>query len=299
MEVNSRPDVDRHNCVRTMDAARKQEGPRLGARAWSGLKATLPGVSMALRRSLRRLGVAAFSAPPAYYEDLLCTHHDHSFVDNERFAKAYRRAVEANGGRDPEKRWKTHVLLWAAERAAQIPGSFVECGVNTGFMSTALLDYLDWDRLERSIYLVDTFAGPPLSQYSGGERVRGQVALAEKAIAGGAYETDTEAVKRNFSEWKRVYMVRGTVPGVLPGVQAGPVSFLHLDMNSAKPEASALEFFWPSLEPGAFVVCDDYAQSGFIDLKRAIDRTASQLGTSVLALPTGQGLLWKATSGGA
>ena len=39
------------------------------------------------------------------------------------------------------------------------PGDFVECGVNKGFLSSAIMEYLDWNSLDRGFYLLDTFAG--------------------------------------------------------------------------------------------------------------------------------------------
>jgi hypothetical protein len=47
-----------------------------------------------------------------------------------------------------------------------LPGEFVECGVNAGFLSSAILQSLDWRNLRKKFYLVDTFAGPVVEQFS-------------------------------------------------------------------------------------------------------------------------------------
>ena len=65
-------------------------------------------------------------------------------------------------------------------------------------------------------------------------------------------------------------------------------------MNIVEPEIAALEFFWDKLVPGALVVLDDYGWGDHIEQKRAIDAFAMNRGTSVLNLPTGQGLMIKA-----
>ena len=71
------------------------------------------------------------------------------------------------------------------------------------------------------------------------------------------------------------------------------MAFLHIDMNCAPPEVSALRYFWPRLTPGAFVLLDDYAQRGRDVQRLAMDAVASEFGVSICALPTGQGLLMK------
>src|SRR3712207_9415580 len=59
--------------------------------------------------------------------------------------------------------------LWAGERSLQVDGDFVECGVNAGFISSAMMRWLDWNRVGRRFYLIDTFSGPVLEQYSSTE----------------------------------------------------------------------------------------------------------------------------------
>ena len=100
-------------------------------------------------------------------------------------------------------------------------------------------------------------------------------------------------IRRNFAEWPGAMVVQGSVPDVLPQVTADAIAFLHLDMNSARPEQAALEHFWPRLAPGAVVLLDDYAYRGYEQQGDAIDAVAANVGASVLALPTGQGLMVK------
>jgi len=77
---------------------------------------------------------------------------------NERFVAAYGRGVVA-AGEDYNWHWRVHVGLWAAGQASHIHGDFVECGVNRGFLSSAIMQMLDWDRTGRTFYLLDTFTG--------------------------------------------------------------------------------------------------------------------------------------------
>ncbi|HTQ55440.1 MAG TPA: class I SAM-dependent methyltransferase [Bryobacteraceae bacterium] len=246
-----------------------------------------------IRRRLEAAGYVVFNTrSPAYYarDSLFTTNNDH-FRASPDFQAAYARGVKAGGGADPHIEWRVHVALWAAGAAVRVPGDFVECGVNAGFFSSAVLHHLDWNRLDKRFFLIDTFAGPVAAQYSGEEVRGGRFAAAQDAAARGAYVTDLARVRANFAEWFRVEVVQGVVPEVLPSVPVSQVAFLHIDMNCAYPERAALEYFWGLLAPGALVLFDDYAYFGYESLTRAIDEAARSLGAQVLSLPTGQGLI--------
>jgi hypothetical protein len=232
-------------------------------------------------------------APGCYARDSLFTANNHHFQDDPAFRAAYARGVRASAGADPHMQWRVHVALWAAGIAARLPGDFVECGVNAGFVSSAIMQRLDWAKTGKRFYLIDTFSGPLLAQYSAAEIDAGRAGLAEEAIASGAYVTDMERVRANYAEWPDVEIVQGAVPGVLTALGLGQVAFLHIDMNCAYPERAALEYFWDHLAPGAMVLFDDYAYFGNDALAAAIDAAAANLGAEILSLPTGQGLIVK------
>ncbi len=259
----------------------------------TSLRQTFPALDRRLPAWFAQLGFGSIPSPPAYFEDGLCSLHDHSFVTDPRFEQAYRRGMQASGGVDHRLRWRTHVFLWVASQAARLPGDFVECGVNTGFLSSAMLDYLDWNRLDKTHYLLDTFSGPVREQYSAAELDQGRWDHAQKALEAGAYQTNLDAARANFAQWPRARVVTGAVPETLAQVEASTLAFLHLDMNCAAPEIAALEYFWPRLTPGGFVLSDDYAGRGFDEIRRAYDGAAAGFGVPILALPTGQGLLQK------
>ena len=229
-----------------------------------------------------------------YSQDGLITVHNHDFLDDPHFQSAYRRGVKA-GNVDYRFHWRVHVALWAAECASRIPGDFVECGVNKGFVSSAILHSLDWDELNKTYYLLDTFNGPAEELLSSAERAAGYVLRNEAAARTGFYANAVEGVEENFREWSRVRIVQGTVPHTLSKVEATAVSFLHIDMNCSEPEVAALDFFWDRLSPGAIVLLDDYAYVGFSLSKRGMDLLGEKRGFRVLSLPTGQGLILKTT----
>jgi hypothetical protein len=225
--------------------------------------------------------------------DGLYTIHRARFLADPKFQQAYQRGVQASDGIDPHTEWRIHIGLWAASLARRAAGDFVECGVNAGFVSSAVMQYLDWNTLGRRFFLVDTFEGPVLSQYSREEAQSGRVELVRHLQSEGRYVTDLERIRGNYSEWQRVEIVKGQVPDVLPSVHATSVAFLHIDMNCAYPEAAALAYFWPMVSERGVILFDDYCYEGYEAQSRAIDQVAGPLGAEVVALPTGQGLIVK------
>ena len=165
--------------------------------------------------------------------------------------------------------------------------------MNAGFISSAIMHSLRWNRLNRRFYLIDTFRGPVFDQYSPEEVERGRVSLAQDGIAAGAYVTDLSRVRANYAEWPNAQVVQGVIPEVLSTLDIGKVAFLHIDMNCAYPERTALEFFWDRLSRGAVVLLDDYAYFGHDQQTSAIDTAAQRLGATILSLPTGQGVIIK------
>ena len=216
------------------------------------------------------------------YEDGLFSRHNRDFIEDPDFVRAYGRGIEASG--DLRWRWRVHIGLWAASTAVKLPGDFVECGVNRGFLSTAIMEYLDWDNVGKQFWLLDTFQGIDLSQLEGDEL---EVARTRNEVMNLA---DADSVRTWFSQWRNVNVVVGTVPTTLSEVRAEQVAYLHLDMNSSPPEVAALEYFWELL-PRAVVLLDDSGYLGYEAQRHAMQALARRRNLAIASLPTGQGLL--------
>jgi len=238
-----------------------------------------------------KVGVRILKVRGRYAQDGLFTLHSDHFRADPAFRSAYRRGVQASHSVDPGFEWRVHVALWAARTGLRVEGDFVECGVNAGFVSSAIMKKLEWNTLGRRFYLIDTFTGPVLTQYSQAEIHNQRLIVARHALEAGAYVTDIDRIRTNFAEWQNAIIVQGAVPEILDRVEFGPVAFLHLDMNCALPERTAFEFFWDRLSAGAVVLLDDYAYYGHECQRDAIDGAARAKGAEVLSLPTGQGVI--------
>lgn len=255
------------------------------------------GLGRAINRGLSMMGLKVVRLPKGgkgsvYDQDGLTTLHNHDFLIDPNFQNAYQRGVQAAGS-DYGIHWRVYVALWAAQQAALVPGDFVECGVNRGFVSSSIMASLDWNNRDRDFYLLDTFQGLDERFVSPEERNEGALERNAEHLKSGFYVSSVDSVRANFAEWPRAKVVQGAIPESLTQVSSESVAFLHIDLNCSPPELAALQFFWPKLSSGAIVLFDDYAYVGYELQKTPIDEVVAAWGHSVLALPTGQGLLVK------
>jgi O-methyltransferase len=234
--------------------------------------------------------------PPAYDADRLTVWNKSvTFMSDPRFIRAYRRGMDSGhmigrpkgSSEDIHIEWRIAICCWAGWHAKQLEGDFVECGTNTGIMSLAVCDYTDFNSLDKSFFLFDTFRGVPDEQIDNYERA------IENETRSSHYEECYERTRSNFAPFPRAQLVRGKVPDTLNSVVIDRVAYLCIDMNIAYPEKAALEHFWPKLTRGAVVILDDYGWVQCRRQKEVLDASAQQLGARIFLLPTGQGMMLK------
>ena len=151
------------------------------------------------------------------------------------------------------------------------------------------MSYVDFaSRRDRKFFLFDTYSG----------LVDELVTDDDVAAHRHSYTDCYDFVVGAFKGHPNVVIVKGVVPHSLPSVNIERVAYLSIDMNCVQPEVAAMEYFWPKLVAGGVVILDDYGFSGHEAQKRAADRFAALVGTRVLSLPTGQGLLIKPAGAG-
>jgi len=227
-----------------------------------------------------------------YDYDGLYSIHNHDFMLDKDFRTGYKRGVEASGS-DYNWYWRVHMGLWGARSALRVEGDFIECGVNRGFLSSAIMKMLDWDTTGRTFYLLDTFQGIDEKYLSEREKEAGVMDRNREELKSGFYTTTLETVESNFSEWANKRLIVGSIPETLNEITSKKIAFLHVDLNCSPPEVAALEHLWERIEKGGIILLDDYAYYGYQPQKEGIDKWASARAIPVASLPTGQGLIIK------
>lgn len=223
---------------------------------------------------------------PSFCQDGLITNHNAFFMKDEKYLHSYQvaeRTLEQNTYYPLN--WRSHTLMWAAHHAIKLgEGDFVECGVCRAFMSSGVINYIDFNNHKnRSFYLFDTYCG----------LVDKQLVPEDIAAYRWKYDDSYDFVVKTFKEFKNVHVVKGAVPDTLDTVKIDKVCYLHIDMNCVFPEKAALEYFWPKVIKSGVVILDDYGFKGHEAQAKAADDFAESVGVKILCLPTGQGMLLK------
>jgi O-methyltransferase len=218
-----------------------------------------------------------------------------NFLSDPKFLAAYSRGMNSGhhilrpkgSTEDIHIEFRVYIECWAAQYGLHLDGDFVCCGVNTGIMPLAVCEYIDINSTDKHFWLFDTFCGIPENQMLPSERRDRITANAEY------YSECFEVAQRNFAPYHKVNLIKGMVPDTLSTTNIQRVSYLSIDMNIAYPERKAIEYFWPKLSSGAIVILDDYGFASYREQSESIDDFAAHVGTNVLTLPTGQGLIIK------
>jgi O-methyltransferase len=184
-------------------------------------------------------------------------------------------------------------VLWKTlQQAAHLPGEFIECGVFRG--GTALLEAatLQEQNQARPLHLFDSFAGMPTT-------TAGVDSFQPREFR----STSAEAVGRLLSPYPFVLLHVGFIPDTFAGLQTESIAWAHVDVDLYKSVCDCIDYIYPRLVPGGFMIFDDYGFPSCASARRAVDEAFTLLPEMPLCLPTGQCLVVKlgtpANSGGA
>jgi O-methyltransferase len=156
-----------------------------------------------------------------------------------------------------------------AVRMGNVPGDFTEFGVALGGSGACMAAALDGDR---RYFGFDVFGMIPPPTEIDGERVNARYKLIASGqshgIAGSVYygyiENLYDVVKATFSSLglpvddRRISLVRGLFADTLPNYGDVKIAVAHLDCDWYEPVAYCLNYVWPRLSPGGFIILDDY-----------------------------------------
>ena len=126
-----------------------------------------------------------------------------------------------------------------------IEGSMAEAGVYRGQTSKIIRRLAP----DRSYYLFDTFEGFPeqdLEPNQSDTRFNG---------------TSVECVMKNIGTSDNIFIRKGYVPETFNGLENEKFSFVLLDLDLYEPTMASLEFFYPRMTSGGYLMVHDYNNS--------------------------------------
>jgi hypothetical protein len=208
---------------------------------------------------------------------------DYRFLDprldwwsHEAF-NAYLKRFGEQDALNTERRWAVHELL---RLTREVPGDTAECGAYLG--AASFLICAANAGTDKTHHIFDSFEGLSAPGPQDGSYWRqGDMAASEQEL------------RRNLDRFDRVELYRGWIPERFPEVEDRRFSFVHIDVDLTEPTAESIAFFYPRLERGGVLVCDDYGFATCPGATRAMDDYLAERPEKMLALPSGGGVVIK------
>lgn len=173
-------------------------------------------------------------------------------------------------GWDGYRRMSMMECLFDCVLADDVPGDLVEAGVWMGGMTIFFAGLLQANGAsERAVWNLDSFEGIPLKGDMELEKYPEDRPWAE--VWEGKHNCSLQEVKTNFERFgllnDNVRFVKGLFKDVLPNSPIERIAVLRIDADLYLSTLQALEFLYPRLSPGGYVVFDDWK---FEPVRRAI-----------------------------
>jgi hypothetical protein len=157
-------------------------------------------------------------------------------------------------------------------------GHFAELGVYKGHTGGLLANFAR--RLDRTVYLLDTYEGFSHCDLTG---------IDADAEASSFADTSLAAVRSVVGE-SNVRFVKGYFPDTAAELPAdGTYCLVHIDCDLYAPMASALEYFYPRMVPGGFIIAHDYSSLHWKGAEKAVDEFFSGRPECPIPMPDGAG----------
>jgi hypothetical protein len=187
--------------------------------------------------------------------------------------------------------------IFAELSATGIAGDLLVAGVWRGGSAAYFQALNRHFRLDRRLWLLDTFAGfvheriqHRKDQWS--LRMLKKFEQPDSSIFPGADQV--RELFRACQLWdERVQIAAGPLEETFPSLLIDKLSLLHIDVDFYEPTRAALEIGYPKLEPGGYVIVDDYGVGAF-NCKEAVDEFRAAHGvTAPMRFLTTYAVCWK------
>jgi O-methyltransferase len=181
--------------------------------------------------------------------------------------------IRRTGGFYPDKRKICYQNKWDSVRRDfivlalkdildhNVEGDMVECGVYRGHTARLIHHYVP----ERKLFLMDTFDG-----------FREEDMDIEKKLLRYDFpdyfkDTSVEGVFNYIQpQNSNAIIIQGRIPDSIPNDFKDKIfAFVHLDMDLYQPTILALDFFYPRMSKGGYIIIHDY--NSWLGARKAVD----------------------------
>lgn len=201
--------------------------------------------------------------------------------NDESFNQFLEKFEELTPGHNADRRWMIGQLV---KVVAHVRGDTAECGVFLGSSSYLICRALP----DRTHFMFDSFAG-----------LSGPTAVDGTYHHEGDFKNDAvlNRAKTNMQGVKNASFLPGWIPERFKEVESRTFSFVHIDVQLYQPTRDSIEFFYPRMNEGGIIVCDDYGFTNCPGARLAIDEFLADKPEEMITLSCGSAFLIKGLQG--
>jgi len=152
-----------------------------------------------------------------------------------------------------------------------VPGAVLECGTHHGATLLGMAHVLGSRGIRTRIYGLDSFEGFPEPAAEDALDDGTMHPLVYQGALNEASLTELTGRLERMGLTDQVTLIKGFFDDTLPALAAERFSVVHLDCDLYDSYLSCLEFVYPRMLPGAYIVCDDYLSPAYVGATRAVD----------------------------
>lgn len=183
-------------------------------------------------------------------------------------------------GMNTDRHWMLDQLL---RLTASLSGDTAECGVYRGASSYQICRFnAALPDPSRTHFLFDSFQG-----------LSAPTAIDGRHWSLGNLHAPMKEAEKALAQFERKIFLPGWIPERFTEVSDRPFSFVHVDVDLYQPTKDSIEFFYPRLQPGGILLCDDYGFNTCPGATKAIDDYLRDKPEKAIALCSGGGFLVK------
>ena len=199
------------------------------------------------------------------------------WLDDDEFIRWFEGFFGNEHHHSLERKFTLRELL---KLTGHVAGDTAECGAFNGASSYLICDSIRGRDKEHHVF--DSFEGlsEPLEHDGHGWRK-------------GSLRCSEDVCRENLKDFHFVSYYKGWIPERFHEVQERTFSFVHVDVDLYQPTKDSMEFFYPRLETGGMLVCDDYGSGKCPGAYKALNEYLDGKPESVVMLTTGQGMVLK------
>jgi len=134
-----------------------------------------------------------------------------------------------------------------------VPGDIVECGVYNGGSAAVMASLCEKSPISRNVWLFDSFEGLPKPTDKDGAEAPGY-----EGWCHGDLSKVRKVLRKLRIPESRVHIVKGWFQDTFLKVEIPQIAILHIDADWYESVKLCLEKFYDSVQPGGYVVLEDY-----------------------------------------